>query len=85
MSLYRDAGAEVVSVLSRAATRCEKASVDEVYVDVTLVSDPKRLFYERARRVPRSGGRFRVLALEVRRVQGFGFGGSEVLGFRVGL
>jgi DNA polymerase eta len=31
-TLYRDAGTEVVAVLTRGGCRCERASVDEVYV-----------------------------------------------------
>jgi hypothetical protein len=34
IQIYRDAGAEVISVLSSAAI-CERASVDEAYLDVT--------------------------------------------------
>ena len=34
-TLYRDAGTEVVAVLTRGGCRCERASVDEVYVDVS--------------------------------------------------
>jgi hypothetical protein len=42
---YRDAGSEVVAILSRMGT-CERASVDEVYLDITeaaaarLLEDP---------------------------------------------
>ncbi|XP_049933955.1 DNA polymerase eta isoform X2 [Nymphaea colorata] len=34
LNLYRDAGSEVVSVLARKG-RCERASIDEVYLDLT--------------------------------------------------
>lgn len=32
---YREAGAEVIDVLSRFTDTCEKASVDEAYLDIT--------------------------------------------------
>lgn len=35
VSIYRDAGAEVVAVLSRFASACERLSIDEVYLDIT--------------------------------------------------
>lgn len=37
LSIYRDAGNRVVDVLKKSCTRCiiEKASIDEVYIDVT--------------------------------------------------
>lgn len=35
LSHYREAGAEVISVLSRFCDNCEKASVDEAYLDLT--------------------------------------------------
>ena len=38
ISLYREAGAEVVTVLSRFATATERASIDEVYVDITAAA-----------------------------------------------
>ncbi|KAL2934209.1 DNA polymerase eta [Bienertia sinuspersici] len=34
LSSYRDAGSEVVSILARKG-RCERASIDEVYLDLT--------------------------------------------------
>ncbi|KAL5977624.1 hypothetical protein ACLOJK_041522 [Asimina triloba] len=34
LNLYRDAGSEVVSILARKG-RCERASIDEVYLDLT--------------------------------------------------
>ncbi|KAK3034848.1 hypothetical protein RJ639_032303 [Escallonia herrerae] len=34
LSIYRDAGSEVVSILARKG-RCERASIDEVYLDLT--------------------------------------------------
>ncbi|KAL9683837.1 hypothetical protein QQ045_021264 [Rhodiola kirilowii] len=34
LSIYRDAGSEVVTILSRKG-RCERASIDEVYLDLT--------------------------------------------------
>lgn len=34
LSIYRNAGSEVVSILSR-KSRCERASIDEVYLDLT--------------------------------------------------
>ncbi|CAN6457382.1 unnamed protein product [Victoria cruziana] len=37
LNLYRDAGSEVVSVLARKG-RCERASIDEVYLDLTDAS-----------------------------------------------
>ena len=33
--LYREAGAEVIAVLSRFCENCERASVDEAYLDLT--------------------------------------------------
>lgn len=44
LNLYRDAGSEVVSVLSRKG-KCERASIDEVYLDITDAA--KRLMLER--------------------------------------
>ena len=38
INLYREAGAEVVTVLSRFATSCERSSIDEVYVDITTAA-----------------------------------------------
>ena len=38
ISLYREAGAEVVTVLARFATACERSSIDEVYVDITAAA-----------------------------------------------
>ncbi|GLU08634.1 hypothetical protein SLE2022_255340 [Rubroshorea leprosula] len=38
LSTYRNAGSEVVSVLSRKG-RCERASIDEVYLDLTHVAE----------------------------------------------
>ena len=35
INIYREAGAEVVAVLSRFAAACERASIDEVYADIT--------------------------------------------------
>jgi hypothetical protein len=35
IQIYRDAGAAVISVLSATGTTCERASVDEAYLDVT--------------------------------------------------
>ena len=32
---YREAGAEVIAVLSRFCDNCERASVDEAYLDLT--------------------------------------------------
>ncbi|ERN14955.1 DNA polymerase eta isoform X1 [Amborella trichopoda] len=37
LTLYRDAGSEVVAVLARKG-RCERASIDEVYLDITDVA-----------------------------------------------
>lgn len=44
LNLYRDAGSEVVSVLSSKG-KCERASIDEVYLDITDAA--KRLLLER--------------------------------------
>ena len=33
INLYREAGAEVVTVLSRFSTACERSSIDEVRLD----------------------------------------------------
>lgn len=44
LNLYRDAGSEVVSVLSRKG-KCERASIDEVYLDITDAA--KSLMLER--------------------------------------
>lgn len=44
LNLYRDAGSEVVSVLARKG-KCERASIDEVYLDITDAA--KRLLLER--------------------------------------
>ncbi|XP_012829704.1 PREDICTED: DNA polymerase eta isoform X2 [Erythranthe guttata] len=38
LTVYRDAGSEVVSILSRKG-RCERASIDEVYLDLTEVAE----------------------------------------------
>ncbi|XP_024529726.1 DNA polymerase eta isoform X2 [Selaginella moellendorffii] len=38
LSIYRDAGSEVVAVLSRVG-KCERASIDEVYLDVTEAAE----------------------------------------------
>ena len=35
LTLYREAGAEVIAVLSRFCESCERASVDEAYLDLT--------------------------------------------------
>ena len=35
LTLYREAGAEVIAVLSRFCDHCERASVDEAYLDLT--------------------------------------------------
>lgn len=35
INLYREAGAEVVNVLARFSSACERASIDEVYCDIT--------------------------------------------------
>lgn len=35
LTLYREAGAEVIAVLSRLCQSCERASVDEAYLDLT--------------------------------------------------
>jgi hypothetical protein len=35
INIYREAGAEVVAVLARFASACERASIDEVYADIT--------------------------------------------------
>mmetsp|Transcript_3520 Transcript_3520/g.4566 ORF Transcript_3520/g.4566 Transcript_3520/m.4566 type:complete len:716 (-) Transcript_3520:146-2293(-) len=35
LTLYRNAGAEVAKLLAARASKCEKASIDEVYVEVT--------------------------------------------------
>lgn len=39
MQIYRDAGAEVAGVLGRGADALEKASVDEVYLDLTAAAE----------------------------------------------
>uniref|UniRef100_A0A0V0IKK7 DNA polymerase eta n=1 Tax=Solanum chacoense TaxID=4108 RepID=A0A0V0IKK7_SOLCH len=38
LNTYRNAGSEVVSVLSRRG-RCERASIDEVYLDLTIAAE----------------------------------------------
>ncbi|EPS72276.1 hypothetical protein M569_02490, partial [Genlisea aurea] len=38
LSVYRDAGAEVVSIISNKG-RCERASIDEVYLDLTEAAE----------------------------------------------
>jgi nucleotidyltransferase/DNA polymerase involved in DNA repair len=35
INVYREAGAEVVTVLSRFASACERSSIDEVYLDIS--------------------------------------------------
>lgn len=36
---YREAGAEIIEVLSRFCDNCERASVDEAYLDLTDIVD----------------------------------------------
>ena len=38
INVYREAGAEVVTVLSRFATACERSSIDEVYLDISAAA-----------------------------------------------
>lgn len=38
MTLYRSAGHSVLSVLERGADVCERASIDEVYLDITTAA-----------------------------------------------
>ena len=38
INVYREAGAEVVAVLSRYCDACERSSIDEVYCDVTTAA-----------------------------------------------
>lgn len=45
LQIYRDAGAEVLAVLMRAATATERASIDEAYLDITR--DAARLLQRR--------------------------------------
>ena len=38
INVYREAGAEVVTVLSRFASACERSSIDEVYLDISAAA-----------------------------------------------